>query len=446
VTLVPRSLSGRLLSVALALIVVALLAAGIAMYFALHRFVQGQVDGRLDGQILSVRDALRAAPDGSLSLDPVANGPPFDRPHTGWFWKVIAPGVNLRSPSLGSDDFRIAGPPPEYHPKPVTADGTGPGNEPLRVRAQRFRFEGRSVVIASSAPRHALDGPLREAMTPVAITLGVLALALIGGVALQIRLGLRPLSRLTEDLQRVRTGTAERIPGAQPSEVAPLVAELNTLLDQNAANLERARRHVANLAHGLKTPLATLAIIMEESGYYADKRLKPLVMTMDRRIRHHLARARLAALGGPERARTLLAPRVADHIGAFGKLYADKSLAYEIRLAPDIALACEAQDLDELLGNLLDNASKWARQRVLVTAVREGPMVEMTIEDDGPGLSDQQAVEVMRPGHRIDESAPGYGFGLPITRELAELYGGNVELTRSRLGGLQAVVSLPAPV
>jgi signal transduction histidine kinase len=446
VTLVPRSLSGRLLSVALALIVVALLAAGIAMYFALHRFVQGQVDGRLDGQILSVRDALRAAPDGSLSLDPVANGPPFDRPHTGWFWKVIAPGVDLRSPSLGSDDFRIAGPPPEYHPKPVTADGTGPGNEPLRVRAQRFRFEGRSVVIASSAPRHALDGPLREAMTPVAITLGVLALALIGGVALQIRLGLRPLSRLTEDLQRVRTGTAERIPGAQPSEVAPLVAELNTLLDQNAANLERARRHVANLAHGLKTPLATLAIIMEESGYYADKRLKPLVMTMDRRIRHHLARARLAALGGPERARTLLAPRVADHIGAFGKLYADKSLAYEIRLAPDIALACEAQDLDELLGNLLDNASKWARQRVLVTAVREGPMVEMTIEDDGPGLSDQQAVEVMRPGHRIDESAPGYGFGLPITRELAELYGGNVELTRSRLGGLQAVVSLPAPV
>jgi signal transduction histidine kinase len=446
VTLIPRSLSGRLLSVALALIVVALLAAGIAMYFALHRFVQGQVDGRLDGQILSVRDALRAAPDGSLSLDPVANGPPFDRPHTGWYWKVIAPGVDLRSPSLGSDDFIIAGPPPEYHPKPVTADGIGPGNEPLRVRAQRFRFEGRSVVIASSAPRHALDGPLREAMTPVALTLGVLALALIGGVLLQVRLGLRPLSRLTEDLQRVRTGTAERIPGAQPSEVAPLVAELNTLLDQNAANLERARRHVANLAHGLKTPLATLAIIMEESGYYADKRLKPLVTTMDRRIRHHLARARLAALGGPERARTLLAPRVADHIGAFGKLYADKSLAYEIRIAPDIALACEAQDLDELLGNLLDNASKWARQCVLVTAVREGPMVEMTIEDDGPGLSDQQAVDVMRPGHRIDESAPGYGFGLPITRELAELYGGNVKLTRSRLGGLQAAVSLPAPV
>jgi signal transduction histidine kinase len=442
VRFIPRSLSGRLLAVALVLIVVALLVAGIAMYFALHRFVQGQVDGRLDGQIISVRDALRAAPDGSLSLDPVANGPPFDRPRTGWYWKVVTPGVELRSPSLGSDEFSLAGPLPEYHPKPATADGIGPGDEPLRVRAQRFRFEGRSVVIASSAPRHALDGPLREAMTPVALTLGVLALALIGGVALQIRLGLQPLSRLTKDLQRVRTGTAERIPGAQPSEVAPLVAELNTLLDQNAANLERARRHVANLAHGLKTPLATLAVIMDERAGYADGRLKPLVMTMDRRIRHHLSRARLAALGGPERTRTFLATRVADHIGAFGKLYADKNLDFEIEIAPDIAVACEGQDLDELLGNLLDNASKWARQRVLVTAVREGQTVEMTIEDDGPGLSDQQAIDVMRPGHRIDESAPGYGFGLPITRELAELYGGTFSIGRS-VGGLRAIVTLP---
>ena len=298
-TLIPRSLSGRLLSVALALIVVALLAAGVAMYFALHRFVQGQVDGRLDGQILSIRDALRITPDGLLSLDPVANGPPFDRQHAGWYWKVMAPGVDLRSPSLGSDDFTIAGPPPEYHPKPITLDGIGPGDEPLRVRAQRFRFQDRSVVITASAPRHALEGPLREAMIPVALTLGVLALALIGGVLLQVRLGLRPLSQLTEDLHRVRTGRAERIPGAQPSEVAPLVAELNTLLDQNALNLERARRHVANLAHGLKTPLATLAVIMDEGGWYADGRLRPLVMTMDRRIRHHLSRARVAALGGP---------------------------------------------------------------------------------------------------------------------------------------------------
>jgi signal transduction histidine kinase len=165
---------------------------------------------------------------------------------------------------------------------------------------------------------------------------------------------------------------------------------------------------------------------------------------MDRRIRHHLSRARVAALGGPERARRLLAPRVADHLGAFAKLYADKGLSYEMRIASDIAVACETQDLDELLGNLLDNASKWARQRVLVAADRAGTMVEMTIEDDGPGLSDQQTIDVMKPGHRIDESAPGYGFGLPITRELAELYGGSFALGRSAFGGLRAAVSLPS--
>jgi signal transduction histidine kinase len=165
---------------------------------------------------------------------------------------------------------------------------------------------------------------------------------------------------------------------------------------------------------------------------------------MDRRIRHHLSRARLAALGGPKRARTFLAPRVADLIAAFGKLYADKSLAYEVRIASDIAVACEAQDLDELLGNLLDNASKWARQRVIVAADRVGAMVEMTIEDDGPGLTDLQAIDVMSPGHRLDETAPGYGFGLPITRELAELYGGSFTLGRSAFGGLRATVTLPS--
>ena len=125
-------------------------------------------------------------------------------------------------------------------------------------------------------------------------------------------------------------------------------------------------------------------------------------------------------------------------------MYTDKDLAYEVRIAPGIALACEAQDLDELLGNLLDNASKWARQRVIVAADRVGSMVEMSIEDDGPGLSDQQAIDVMRVGHRLDESASGYGFGLPITRELAELYGGTVALGRSGSGGLRAAVSLPA--
>jgi signal transduction histidine kinase len=442
--LMPGSLGGRLLLSASAFILVALLMTGVVMDFALRRFIQGQVDGRLDGQILSVADALRVDPDGALRLERTVDGPPFEGPFSGWYWEVLAPGPALRSTSLLSKDFALARSVAEDRPKPVTVDGTGPSDEPLRVRVQRVHLGSRTVTIAASAPLHALAGPLHEALTPLMVTLVLLAVALVGGVLLQVRLGLRPLARLRADLAQVRAGKAERVTGAQPIEVRPLVAELNTLLDQNAVNLERARRHVANLAHGLKTPLATLALALEEPGRDPDRRLLPLVTLMDRRIRHHLRRARAAALGGSDRARSLLAPRIADHVAAFAKLYADKRLEFVVDVASDAAVACEAQDLDEMLGNLLDNACKWGRRRILIGSEDREQIIDVIIEDDGPGLSGGQMGDAMRPGRRIDESAPGYGFGLPITRELAELYGGSLILAAAARGGLRALLSLPS--
>ena len=357
---------------------------------------------------------------------------------------MLAPGPVLRSQSLLTRDFVLARPLPDDHPRPVAIEGTGPLDEALRVRVKRVSIGARTITIAAAAPLKALSGPLHEALTPLVITLVLLAAALIGGVLAQVRLGLRPLTLLQADLARVRTGRAERITGAQPSEITPLVDELNTLLDQNAANLERARRHVANLAHGLKTPLATLALALEESACDPTGTLLPLVTTMDRRIRHHLTRARTAALGGAERSRVLLAPRIADHLAVFAKLFADKGLEFGTEVGAHTAVACEPQDLDELLGNLLDNACKWARRRVLIGAETRGPWPTLSIEDDGPGLSDEQGADMMQPGKRIDESAPGYGFGLPISRELAELYGGSLTLERSTLGGLKACLTLPA--
>ena len=440
----PKSLGGRLLLSASVLIILALLATGVVMDLALRHFIRGQVDGRLDGQILSVADALRTGPDGSLRLEHVVDGPPFERPLSGWYWEVLAPDPVLRSQSLRGRDFSLAHPLLEDHPRPVAIDGTGPPDEPLRVRVKRVSAGARVVTIAAAAPLKALSGPLREALTPLIITLVLLAVGLIGAVLLQVRLGLRPLTLLRAELARVSTGRAERITGAQPSEIAPLVRELNTLLDQNAANLERARRHVANLAHGLKTPLATLTLALEESECDPTGRLLPLVTRMDRRIRHHLTRARTAALGGAERTRTLLAPRIADHLTVFAKLYVDKGLDYRIEINGAAAVACETQDLDEMIGNLLDNACKWARHQILVAATLAGTHVLLSIEDDGPGLLPEQALDVMRPGRRIDESAPSYGFGLPIAREFAELYGGSCRLATSTLGGLRAELSLPA--
>jgi signal transduction histidine kinase len=235
----------------------------------------------------------------------------------------------------------------------------------------------------------------------------------------------------------------ELLPDNQPSEIAPVVGEMNKLIIENAEGLERARRNVANLAHGLKTPLANLGVALQ-SGSDQNEELLALVTLMDRRIRHHLSRARVAALGGPARAATLIAPRTNDLISAMSKIYADRRIAAQIELPADAAVGCDAQDVDEMLGNLIDNAFKWANSLVRVSMRREQDKIMLIIEDDGAGLAGEATSDVLRAGRRLDESAPGYGFGLPITRELAELYGGSLTLGTSELGGLTVRLTLPA--
>jgi signal transduction histidine kinase len=302
-------------------------------------------------------------------------------------------------------------------------------------------ISGVAATIVVSAPRQAVIAPLREAMITLAISLVILALALIAAMLLQVRLGLRPLEKLRRSVADVRAGRDERVPEDQPAEIKPLVFELNALLTQNSENLERARRHVANLAHGLKTPLATLAISLPKDRDEAHG----LIDVMERRIRHHLGRARAAALSGPVRAQTVVAPRLADLRVVLAKVHAEKSIALSVDISDDLAVACEQQDFDEMAGNILENAYKWARSEVAIHAQRrDGHRVALVIDDDGPGLTLEQTQEAVRPGARLDESAPGFGFGLPITRELAELYGGSLELGKSQLGGLRVTLLLPS--
>jgi signal transduction histidine kinase len=357
-------------------------------------------------------------------------------------------GARVGIPELRRPPRDRPPPPPDMglplEPRPAPADGPGPHGEPLHFRIQQVTVGATPAIVIASAPRAAVLGPLRAAMTTLAISLAVLGLALVLAIVLQVRLGLRPLERLRQAVADVRTGKSERVPSEQPLEILPLVTELNGLLEQNAANLERARRHVANLAHGLKTPLATLAIALAERGRNEAGDLHALVVLMERRIRHHLGRARAAALSGPSRAQTLIAPRLDDVGNALEKIYADKNIALALHLPRDLAVACEQQDFDEMAGNLLDNAFRWARGKVEVSARRDARrLVAIVIEDDGPGLRPEQIPQVLRPGERIDETAPGFGFGLPITRELAELYGGDLGLEASALGGLRVTLRLP---
>jgi signal transduction histidine kinase len=426
-------------------IALALVVATIMIGFVLHRFIQGQIDQRLDTQIVFLTSMLAAGDDGVIAIAGSADGPPFDRALHGWYWEVVGPKNVLRSRSLDGASFEV----PEFHRppwelRPAPADGPGPKDEALHFRIQRAMIGSTSVMIVVSAPRGAVRGPLWEAMKTLAISLAVLGLALVLAIVLQVRLGLRPLERLRQDVADVRTGRSERVPAAQPLEILPLVSELNGLLEQNAANLDRARSHVANLAHGLKTPLATLTIALSERGRGSAAELHSLVVLMERRIRHHLGRARAAALSGPTRAQTLIAPRIDDVGVVLGKIYADKRIVLVQNVPRNLAVACEQQDFDEMMGNLLENAFRWARNKVEVHARQsDGRSVAIEIQDDGPGLQPDQIPQVLRPGERIDESAPGFGFGLPITRELAELYGGELNLDASALGGLRVTLRLP---
>ncbi|WP_457106322.1 sensor histidine kinase [Methylobacterium sp. P5_C11] len=434
-----RSLRTRLLVAALALVLAALVVAGLAIGLILHRFVRGQLDGRLDSQIVALRAGLEA---GILPQD--LDAPPYDRPGPGWAWMIRRGPETIRSGSLRGGDIRLSDPGPADDPdRPHPASATGPRGEPLVARVLTVPGPQPATILVA-APEGELRGPLREALTSLALALGILGLCLLAGLAFQVRLGLAPLTRLGTDLAAVRAGRRERVPADQPAEIAPVVAELNALLDQNAQNLERARGHVANLAHALKTPLATLSMALAEPTRDPDGTLRRQVDDMDRRVRHHLRRARAAALAGSARGRTPLAPRVADLREALARLYADKGVAVAVAVPDDLSVACEGQDLDEMLGNLVDNACRWCRTRVQVSAAAGNGIVRIRVEDDGPGLDGAAAEAVMARGRRLDEGVPGHGFGLPITLELAELYGGGLTLGRSELGGLRADLALPA--
>jgi signal transduction histidine kinase len=453
------SLSRRLMIGAGVFITAALVIAAILISFVLHRFVQGQIDQRLDSQILFLSSMLSFDGDGHLRLAGAADGPPFDRRRHGWYWKVSGPKNNLLSRSLDGADLdppdvsgRPLPPPPPSPPpgedrppsrRPAPADGIGPFDQRLHYRILGVSVSGTPVTIVATSPRDAVLGPLWEAMRTLALSLGVLGVALICATLIQVRLGLRPLERLRRAVADVRSGLRDRVPDAQPSEVQPLADELNALLVQNAANLERARKHVSNLAHGLKTPLATLSVALQKHTPGSED-LRDLVVLMDRRIRHHLGRARSAALGGPVRTSTAIASRVADLALVLGKVNADKAIIFVNHIPPSLSVACEQQDIDEMLGNVLENAFFWCRSKVLVGSSEEGRSVVLVVEDDGPGLSPEQMSQAMQAGQRLDESSPGFGFGLSITRELAELYAGSLTLDRSLLGGLRVAIRLPS--
>jgi signal transduction histidine kinase len=267
----------------------------------------------------------------------------------------------------------------------------------------------------------------------------VLALAIVFMAAglMGMQSGLSPFAELRRRLATVRDGSAPRVQGEYPSEVQPLVNDLNALLDHRETMVNRALATAGDLAHGLKTPLAILAQEVESPVAVQQ------VERMRRQIDYHLARARAAASGATPGARCSVAESAEGLARTLLHLYAGRGLDIRVDVPADHAVRCQREDVDEMLGNLLDNACKWGRGRIVIASSRTDEVIEIAVDDDGPGLAPPLRSAVLRRGVRADEKAPGSGFGLAIVRDLAELYGGSVELSDSPAGGVRARLQLP---
>lgn len=445
----PRSLFGRLLGIATLTTIAALVFAAFTIGNVLERFVTRGLDQQLDAQVNVLARAVR--PDGTLDQARAISLPAFEEAGSGWGWRVDGPSGHWAS---GATIIPMSGPLPPRPPhggpderfrelRPHPGEGRDAAGERVHFRQLALPTDAGPVLLTAAGPRRVAVAPLREAMVPLLLSLALLGGALALATVLQLRFGLRPLRRLRDELAEVRAGRLRHISTEQPAEIKPLATELNALIDQNEEGLAHARRHVSNLAHGLKTPLAALSVKLSQSGRDPDGALGEMVAQIDQRVRHHLGRARAAAPGSNRRTRTVLAPAVADLTSALERIHAERPISVAVEIAADIAVAVDSQDLDEMAGNLLENAWRHARSAIRITAGAVTGAVELIIDDDGPGLSDTAIGEAMMPGRRLDERGDGHGFGLSIAQELAELNGGHLVLDRAPSAGLRATLTLP---
>jgi signal transduction histidine kinase len=284
------------------------------------------------------------------------------------------------------------------------------------------------------------------ASAPMVTVLALSALAMVAGVW-QIRRSVAAMTLLHARLGAVHRGEDRQLTGRYPSEVQPLVDDLNALLAEREARVQRALAKAGDLAHGLKTPLAVLARDADRATALGDLELASSmaaqVERMRRQIDYHLAHARAAAAGTLPGTRSLVALSVDALFRTLERLHAERSISLRSAVGPAHAVRCQREDLEEMLGNLLDNGCKWARSRVEVDSDAAGSTIVITVDDDGPGIDPGMAAEVLKRGVRADERVEGTGLGLAIVRDLAEIYRGSIELSGSPLGGLRARLQLP---
>lgn len=424
---------------------------GLALAELFREHVTAQFDGELHGHAEELAALVDIDAAGRPYLHRRLSDPRFLPVGSGFYWQIErAGGGTALSGSLAGRPLTLSAEAPPVGPeRHVFVDGPRGAVRLVERTVVSSRMPGEALRIAIGVDERELDAVLADFNRTLALSLGVIALGLVVAAFLQVSFGLRPLGRVRTALADVRSGRARRLPEDSPSEVRPLVHDLNALLEANEEMIRRARAQAGNLAHALKTPLAILADEGERLRAAGQPDASAAILAqcdrMRRQIDYQMARARAAASrsapGAAADARATLLPI----LSAMDRLHGRRGVRYQLDCAEGVAVAVEAQDLAEMVANLLDNAGKWATREVLVTVSSpRDEAVRIAIEDDGPGLPPESWELVFDVGQRLDERAPGSGLGLPIVRDLANLYGGRVWLEAGRAGGLLAVLELPA--
>jgi signal transduction histidine kinase len=451
-----HSLAGRLIWLAAAWIVAALVGMGAILTTVLHGWALRQLNDANAATIKELAALIEIAKDGTVEA-PELMDPQTHAIFSGKYWQVaeLTPAGKIesiaRSKSLWDQDLA---PPPDIRPlksvgEEVHYDAHGPLKEQrLRVEAQTVILPGRPqpLILMASIDRRRADSDVERTATLTWIVLLLMSVAVVAAVVVQVRVGLRPLFRLEREIADARKGKILRLAGDYPKEIAPLAEELNALLDHNREVVERQRSHVGNLAHALKTPIAVMLSEAERGGPALAEVVGRQTAAMRAHVEHHLRRARAAARAQNLGERTAVEPVLDELASLLERVFQDKGVTIDWRAPEDLEFRGERQDLQEVAGNILENACKWCRARVRAVA-EPSPgtgTLRLIVEDDGPGLPEDRREEVLKRGARLDESAPGSGLGLSIVDELARAYGGRVELGRSTLGGLKVEVRLPA--
>jgi signal transduction histidine kinase len=450
-----RRLTVRVALLSTALVAVALLIVAVIITDLYRSAIERRFDALLSAHLFALAAGTDVTAGNVLVGAPRIGDARYAQPESGWFWEVI-PASPATSGRLSSPFFKTPVAAPAVATLPFDANferrygATGPAGEHLRV-AETEVVLGQDDVVGRFRVIGNLNEVDDEVLTfrrRVALYLGLAGLLMVAVNAVAIILALRPLGAARTALESVRAGRAENLAGHYPTEIQPLANEINALIDNNHRIVDRARVQVGDLAHALKTPLA---VIVNEAGAAKNEHgriIADQAAIMRRQIDHYLQRARFAAQRGTVAYRTDALPLIERMVRVFQKLSPAMAFQYASNAQP-VVFAGEAQDLEEIAGNLLENAAKWANGRVVIRigqpeSGNAPDMLRLVIEDDGPGIPEAQRKAALERGRRLDETKPGTGLGLSIVAELAREYGGALTLDESPLGGLRATVALPA--